>query len=140
MSARFKACAAALAVILPCLAHADPQPTATEIFNLRTKCASLAKARFAEDEAEAGFKGALLSYRANYSPRTWRCYYVLNVVWSKEFYTVSSLSDVQGGNVAIAEANEGKGSLSFMPKDGKSFVSVTYEEARDYIATVMSSD
>jgi hypothetical protein len=45
-----------------------------------------------------------------------------------------------GGNVAIAEANERKGSLSFMPKDGKSFVSVTYEEARDYIATVMSSD
>lgn len=139
MSAR--AFAAALAVILPCLAHADPLPTATEVFHLRTECAKLAKERFEADFVSPNAVGASVRYRANYNTKTGRCYYELTVNWpGKDAREVSSLYDIHGGTETIAHANTKTGSsgwVSFVTKDGHANMGVSYQEARDYIDAIM---
>ncbi len=94
-------------LLLPCLAHADPMPTATEIFDLRTKCGELARKRFEADSmgpiSDVSLRnGASLSYRANYNLRTGRCYYEFTVFWAKREWSISSLHDLQGGSEDIA--------------------------------------
>jgi hypothetical protein len=155
---------------LSMLCPARAEPTATEVFHLQTECASLAKKRFENDSSDPKGVGAVRSYRANYNPKTGRCYYEFTVFWPDDSNVLISLYDLQ--REAIAHANNKTGPMpclsgsgrpcSYVPKkaakngeinlgaiattvdaDGKmigvkqDLVSVSYQEARDYIDAMM---
>lgn len=87
---RITAVVAFPALATPALAQAGPQPTATEVFHLRSECAALGEKLAARIEAEYRSEGRVTSFSplSHYDPLTNRCY-----VQSQFLFTVRKAPD-----------------------------------------------
>jgi hypothetical protein len=112
----------AAAVLLFCsLANADPKPTATEVFHLRSECQKIV-----EDLAQAPFTGSAWSTRAtsNYNTEDGHCYMMVESTESSEGSKVGmscasySLYDAQTDDMK-AHAKAGTGCPDIGPPPHK---------------------
>lgn len=111
-------------------ASADPKPTATEVFHLRTECSKLGKQLL--EEAGIGTSSHGFSvYFSKYDENTNRCYVMIkNTFLGKESGVSLTLYDGQGG-----------GALAMWGTTGIAFIgdrfNVPPAEAYEYIQRVM---
>ena len=118
-------------MLLPYAASADPQPTATEVFHLRTECKKLGDQLFEKEGLPE--KYGFTTYFSNYEAKTNRCYVQLNHRF-KEHLTDRPASiylyDGQGGGlIAMCTPNA----------DNIRGRTVTHHEACAYIQSKMNA-
>lgn len=86
----------ALGVLMFCqAASAQPQPTATEIFHLRTECMHLGEQILAGNSASE----TINSFNSKYDEKINRCYVLIIQVHIKEHAKLLTLYDGQGGGL-----------------------------------------
>jgi hypothetical protein len=137
------------ALATPGLAQTGPQPTATEVFHLRSECAALGEKLFNRIAAEYRAEYQVLSYGqlSHYDPRTNRCYVKLQFSFANKktlgYYINTCLYDGQTGeNLACARQHADK----FLHDEKKSDISVldrfqvSSDEAYAYINERMADD
>jgi hypothetical protein len=113
----------------------SPQPTATEVFHLRSECAALGEKIPTSPTIAPGITASPISH---YEPRTNRCYVVLNTVDAPKPFTHASrryLFDGQTGEMlAYTEVRDGEKSAAIGDKRAG------WDEVSQYIDTMMADD
>jgi hypothetical protein len=115
-----------LGALATCPAVAGPQPTATEIFHLRTECIKLGKELMKEYEKDGSINFLISKYDENSN----RCYAHI-LYFYKDTSRSISLYDAQGGGL-IAEWSKSYGTIK-----GEN---VSPELAYDYIEYIMKDN
>jgi hypothetical protein len=113
----------------------SPQPTATEVFHLRSECAALGEKIPSSPTIAPGITVSPISH---YEPRTNRCYVVLNTVDAPQPFTHASrryLFDGQTGEMlAYTDVRDGEKSAAIGDKRAG------WDEVSQYIDTMMADD
>jgi nitrate reductase alpha subunit len=130
--------------IAPVGGPAFRSPTATEVFNLRSKCAELGEKILKATVAGEGLKKEQLSH---YEPKTNRCYVQLTV-WNPnlgkgEDYFQQYLLDGQNGQVLAAirrEKGVKSGEISIDPSPLSGNPDELYVDASLFISKMMADD
>jgi hypothetical protein len=114
-------------------------PTATEVFNLRSKCAALGEKILEEDQSTS--RSEMRSQRSHYDPQTNRCYV--------ELITLSVNHDVADPYHRILFDGQTKDLLAFAQIEkgrrsglvfGRSPSDVGWDDANEYIDEMMKDD
>ena len=139
----FSGCQKSSAPIPPVEAPSFRSPTATEVFNLRSKCAELGDRILKQTDIADTLKKDQVSH---YEPKTNRCYVQLTV-WnpnpSKGDYFQQSLLDGQTGQVLAAihrEKGVRSGEISIDPSPLNGNPDELYVDASMFINKMMEDD
>jgi len=138
----FSGCQKSSAPIPPVDAHSFRSPTASEVFNLRSKCAELGEKILKNTVFGAELTKHQLSH---YEPKTNSCYVRLTV-WNANLtkgdeYFQQYLFDGQTGQVLAAihrEKGIRSGSISIDPNPPNANSDELYLDASKFISTMMS--
>ena len=113
----------------------SPQPTATEVFHLRSECAALGEKAPTSPTIAPGITTSPISH---YEPRTNRCYVAVNTVDAPKPFTHASrryLFDGQTGEVlAYTEVKDGEKSAAVAGRKAG------WDDASKYIDGLMADD
>lgn len=139
----FSGCQKSSAPIPPVDAPSFRSPTASEVFNLRSKCAELGDKILKNTDIADALKKDQVSH---YEPKTNRCYVQLTV-WnpdlSKSDYFQESLLDGQTGQVLAAihrEKGVRSGEISIDPSPLNGNPDELYVDASMFISKMMEDD
>ena len=139
----FSGCQKSSAPVPPVGAPAFRSPTATEVFNLRSKCADLGEKILKTTVIGEALKKEQVSH---YEPKTNRCYVQLTV-WNpnlaKEDYFQQYLLDGQNSQVLAAirrEKGTRSGEISIDPSPLSGNPDELYVDASLFISKMMADD
>ena len=140
----FSGCQKSSAPIPPVDAPSFRSPTATEVFNLRSKCAELGEKIFKNTDIADALKKDQVSH---YEPKTNRCYVQLTV-WNPNLskgddYFQQYLLDGQTGQVLAAihrEKGVRSGEISIDPSPLNGNSDELYVDASMFIGKMMEDD
>ena len=140
----FSGCQKSSAPIPPVDAPAFRSPTATEVFNLRSKCADLGEKILKTTVIGEALKKEQVSH---YEPKTNRCYVQLTV-WNPDLakgedYFQQYLLDGQNGQVLAAihrEKGTRSGEISIDPSPLSGNPDELYVDASLFISKMMADD
>jgi hypothetical protein len=119
-------------MLLPCAATADPQPTATEVFHLRTECKRPGDQLFQQEALPDKYGFSV--YHSNYDKKSNRCYVEISNRYKDNLSGAASifLYDGQGGGLIA----------TCFPNSRADMIrgrSVTHDEACAYIQSKMDA-
>jgi hypothetical protein len=120
-------------------AHAQSQPTASEIFDLRTKCRQLSKQLLTD--VKSGYDdGEFISEESNYSPKKNRCFTKITILVPKKGSVMYEMWDAQDNRrQAIAWHTKSEKEGYVYDKTGN-IISSAYDLALNYIDQIMKDD
>jgi len=121
-------------------AYAQSQPTASEIFNLRTKCHQLSKELL--EEIQKGSDGSTInSEESNYSPKKNRCFSKISYIHIKDGTESTIVWDAQTSEQLTWTSSGPKGKFGIIfDKNFHSENSPDYAYAVGYTMLLMSAD
>jgi hypothetical protein len=121
-------------------AHAQSQPTASEIFDLRTKCHQLSKQLLAE--IQSGSDGTVvLSEESNYSIKKNRCFSKISYIHTKNNSTSTIVWDAQTSEQLTWTLSGPNGDVgSIFDKNYHSEKGSNYRLTMEYTEMLMSAD
>lgn len=124
---------AVMALLFCSPVNAEPSPTATEVFHLRSECSNLGKQLLEENRvpSEHGFS----NYFSKYDEETNRCYVMIKDTFLKEHAAHLTLWDGQGGGVIAQWSSNDPGGLCFIKGQ-----TVSPAEAFAYIQNMMKDN